>query len=268
MAAMLPSASARWALGLSYRGTAYKGWQSQPAGDTVQDHLERALSTFADEPVSVVCAGRTDAGVHALAQVIHFDTGATRNEYSWVRGVNTQLSPDVALLWAGPVSDSFHARYSATGRHYHYVIFNRPIRPTHLRGRVTWEYRPLDVLRMQVGATQLIGTHDFTSFRAVECQSRSPVRELRALTIERRGEFVHIRAYANAFLQHMVRNIAGVLMTIGAGEREPAWAREVLEARDRRQGGVTAASDGLYLTEIEYPDEYSIPWPSRDVGLW
>jgi tRNA pseudouridine38-40 synthase len=216
----------------------------------------------------VTVAGRTDTGVHAMAQVIHFDTSAVRSEYSWVRGANSNLPQDVALLWAGQVSDGFHARFSATGRHYHYVILNRPLRPTHLRRRVTWDYRLLDVERMQAGAKHLLGTHDFTSFRAIECQAKSPVRELRALTVERHGELVHIRAYANAFLQHMVRNLAGVLTTIGAGEREPDWAREVLAARDRRLGGVTAPPDGLYLTQIEYPQEFQLPRFSRDAGLW
>jgi tRNA pseudouridine38-40 synthase len=258
----------RMAAVLEYDGGEFCGWQRQDDVRSVQQCVEEALSKIADEPIQVTVAGRTDTGVHALAQVIHFDTSAERSEYSWVRGSNTHLPEDAALLWAGRVSDGFHARFAATGRHYHYVILNRPIRSTHLRGRVTWEYRLLDVARMQAGAAHLIGTHDFTSFRAVECQAKSPVRELRALTVERHGELVHIRAYANAFLQHMVRNLAGVLMAIGAGERDPGWAREVLAARDRRLGGVTAAPDGLYLTDIEYPAEFTIPRLARDVGLW
>jgi len=256
---------------VEYDGSAFSGWQRQKgarAERTVQQCVEAALSQVADHPVQVTVAGRTDAGVHALAQVIHFDTSAVRSEYSWVRGSNSNLPDDVALLWAGQTGDDFHARFSATGRHYHYVILNRPIRTTHLRGRVTWEYRLLDAGRMQAAAQYLVGTHDFSSFRAVECQAKSPVREVRALSVERHGELVHIRAYANAFLQHMVRNIAGVLMQIGAGEREPAWAQEVLQARDRRQGGVTAPPDGLYLTEIEYPAPYKIPHLARDTGLW
>ena len=253
---------------VEYDGSNFSGWQRQDHARSVQGAVEEALSKVADEPVQVTVAGRTDAGVHALAQVIHFDTSAARSEYSWVRGANSNLPADVALLWAAPVDDGFHARYSATGRHYHYVILNRPIRPTYLARRVTHEFRLLDVKPMQEAARHLVGEHDFTSFRAAECQAKSPVRELRALEVTRHGELVHVRAHANAFLQHMVRNLAGVLMTIGAGERAPGWAREVLEARDRAAGGVTAAPDGLYLREIEYPDSFMIPRLSRDVGLW
>ena len=253
---------------VEYDGSNFSGWQRQDHARSVQGVVEDALSRVADEPIQVTVAGRTDAGVHGLAQVIHFDTSAARSEYSWVRGANSNLPADVALLWAAPVDDGFHARYSATGRHYHYVILNRPIRPTYLARRVTHEFRLLDVKPMQEAARHLVGEHDFTSFRAAECQAKSPVRELRALEITRHGELVHVRAHANAFLQHMVRNLAGVLMTIGAGEREPGWAREVLEARDRAAGGVTAAPDGLYLREIEYPDSFMIPRLSRDVGLW
>ena len=253
---------------VEYDGSNFSGWQRQEHARSVQGVVEDALSRVADEPIQVTVAGRTDAGVHGLAQVIHFDTSAMRSEYSWVRGANSNLPSDVALLWAAPVDEGFHARYSATGRHYHYVILNRPIRPTYLARRVTHEFRLLDVKPMQEAARYLMGEHDFTSFRAAECQAKSPVRELRALEVARHGELVHVRAHANAFLQHMVRNLAGVLMTIGAGERAPVWAREVLEARDRAAGGVTAAPDGLYLREIEYPDSFKIPRLSRDVGLW
>lgn len=253
---------------IEYDGSSFSGWQRQVHARSVQAVVEEALSRVADEPIQVTVAGRTDAGVHALAQAIHFDTSATRSEYSWVRGANSNLPNDAALLWAGEVDAGFHARYSATGRHYHYVILNRLVRPTYLARRVTHEYRPLDVARMQNGARHLIGEHDFTSFRAAECQAKNPVRALRALEVTRHGELVHLRAYANAFLQHMVRNIAGVLMTIGSGEREPEWAKEVLEARDRRQGGITAAPDGLYLKEIEYPEHFNIPRLLRDAGLW
>lgn len=253
---------------LEYDGSAFRGWQLQAKERTVQGCIEAALSKVADEPIRVTVAGRTDAGVHACAQVIHFDTGARRGEYSWVRGANSSLPPDIALLWAAGVGGSFHARYSATGRRYHYVILNRPIRPTFLSRRVTWVYRLLDVAAMQQAAGHLVGTHDFSSFRSMECQAKSPVRELRSLEITRHGELVHIHAYANAFLQHMVRNIAGVLIAIGAGERNPDWAREVLEARDRAHGGATAPPDGLYLTAVEYPAEFRLPQLSRDIGLW
>ena len=253
---------------LEYDGAGFSGWQRQAHARSVQGVVEEALSAVADEPIQVTVAGRTDAGVHAVAQVLHFDTSAARSDYSWVRGANSNLPPEVALLWAGQVDDGFHARYSATGRHYHYVVLNRPIRPTYLAHRVTHEYRLLDVVSMQEAARYLLGEHDFTSFRAADCQAKSPVRELRALEVARHGELVHIRAHANAFLQHMVRNLAGVLMTIGAGEREPAWAKQVLEARDRAAGGVTADPHGLYLREIEYPEALQIPRLSRDVGLW
>lgn len=251
---------------LEYDGADFCGWQRQTNARSVQQCVEEALSKVADEPIQVTVAGRTDAGVHALAQVIHFDTAATRAEYSWVRGANSHLPDDIALLGAGQVDEGFHARYSATGRHYRYAILNRPIRPTYLRHRVAWDYRSLDIAPMQAAAKYLVGTHDFTSFRAVECQAKSAVRELRALTVERHGEFVHIRAYANAFLQHMVRNIAGVLLSVGAGEREPKWAGEILAARDRTRGGVTASPDGLYLAAIEYPDSAKIPAVSRASG--
>ncbi len=253
---------------LEYDGSRFSGWQRQEQTRTVQAVVEAALSKVADEAIQVTVAGRTDAGVHAAGQVIHFDTSAARSDYSWVRGANSNLPSEIALLWAGPVADGFHARYSATGRHYHYIILNRPIRPTYLAQRVTHEYRLLDEAAMQRASQYLLGEHDFTSFRATECQAKSPVRQLRALDVTRHGELVHIRVYANAFLQHMVRNIAGVLMTVGAGEREPSWAKEVLEARDRRVGGVTAAPDGLYLREIEYPETFKLPRLSRAVGLW
>ena len=253
---------------LEYDGSRFSGWQRQERVRSVQAVVEDALSIVANETIQVIVAGRTDAGVHAAGQVIHFDTSAARSDYSWVRGANSNLPSEVALLWAGPVEDGFHARYSATGRHYHYIILNRPIRPTYLAQRVTHEYRLLDEAAMQEASQYLLGEHDFTSFRATECQAKSPVRELRGLDVTRHGDMVHIHAHANAFLQHMVRNIAGVLMTVGAGERQPSWTQEVLEARERRAGGVTAAPDGLYLREIEYPETFKLPRLSRVVGLW
>lgn len=253
---------------LEYDGAGFSGWQRQPQVRSVQQCVEEALSRVADEPVQVTVAGRTDAGVHAGAQVIHFDTSATRRDHSWVHGTNSQLPDDVALLWAGRVDAGFHARFSATGRHYRYVILNRAVRPTFQARRVTHEYRPLDVERMRAAAGHLVGTHDFSSFRAIQCQAKSPVRELRSLTVERQGEFVVLRVYANAFLQHMVRNIAGVLTAIGSGERETEWARQVLEARDRTQGGVTAPPDGLYLTAVEYPASFGIPAGTDADGSW
>ncbi len=244
---------------LEYDGAAFSGWQRQPHAPSVQAAVEAALSNVADEDIAVTVAGRTDAGVHATAQVIHFDTNVTRSSHGWLRGTNSNLPRGIAMLWAGEVADDFHARFGAIEREYRYVILNRPVRPTYLAGRVTHEYRALDVERMNAGAQHLIGTHDFNAYRAAECQAKSPVRELRRLAVERNGEIVTITATANAFLHHMVRNIAGVLMTIGAGEHEPEWAREILETRDRTQGGITAPPDGLYLTRVSYPERFGMP---------
>ena len=253
---------------VEYDGAGFSGWQWQDSAPSVQQAVETALSRVANEPVRVTVAGRTDAGVHAAAQVIHFDTHARRSHYAWLRGANSNLPDSVALLWVGAVGADFHARFAATGREYCYVIVNRAVRPTYLARRVTHEYRVLDVARMQAAARHLVGTHDFSSFRAMQCQAKSPVRELRDLAVTRRGEFVVIKAAANAFLHHMVRNLAGVLMDIGAGEREPQWAREVLEARDRTVGGITARPDGLYLTAINYPERFGIPKVPLALGLW
>jgi tRNA pseudouridine38-40 synthase len=253
---------------VEYDGSRFNGWQSQERLPTVQQSVERALSHVANEPIRVVVAGRTDTGVHALAQVIHFDTNAHRSNYSWLRGTNSNLPREVALLWVGEVDPTFHARFSATGRHYHYSVLNRTVRPTYLAGRVTHEYSEVDVERMRAAARHLIGAHDFTSFRSIQCEAKSPVRELRSLEVERRGELIVLHAYANAFLHHMVRNLAGVLLTIGAGERDPNWAREVLQARDRRCGGVTAPPDGLYLSAVEYPSQFQIPELSKASALW
>ena len=250
---------------VEYDGSGFSGWQRQTDARSVQQCVEEALSQVADHAVQITVAGRTDAGVHASAQVIHFDTEAQRSSYAWVRGTNSNLPDDVALLWAGEVEDSFHARFSAIGREYRYVILNRTVRPTYLARRVTHEYRPLDADRMRSATRFLIGAHDFSSFRASECQAKSPVRELRALEVIRTGEFITITARANAFLHHMVRNLAGVLMDIGAGEREPEWAREVLEARDRKLGGITASPDGLYLTAVEYPENFRIPRMNAEI---
>lgn len=253
---------------IEYDGSRFSGWQLQDRQQTVQGCVEQALSRVADHPVRVTAAGRTDAGVHALGQVIHFESDAQRSSHAWVRGANSDLPAAVALLWSGIVDPAFHARFTATGRHYRYLILNRAVRPTYLAGRVTHEYRPLDIARMQAAARHLLGTHDFTSFRSIQCEAKSPVRELRALEVSRQGEIVNIQVYANAFLHHMVRNLAGVLMAIGAGEREPAWAGDVLAARDRTQGGVTAAPDGLYLTRVEYPEAFAIPRLSNATGVW
>lgn len=249
----------RMAAILEYDGAAFSGWQRQPHAPSVQAAVEDALSKVADAAVTVTVAGRTDAGVHATAQVIHFDTSAARSPHGWLRGTNSNLPRGIAVLWAREVTDDFHARYGAIEREYRYVILNRPVRPTYLAGRIAHAYRELDIERMNAGAGLLIGTHDFNAYRAAECQAKSPVRELRRLAVERNGETVTITATANAFLHHMVRNIAGVLMTIGAREREPGWAREILESRDRTQGGITAPPDGLYLARVTYPERFGLP---------
>lgn len=253
---------------VEYDGSGFSGWQWQDDAPSVQQAVEKALSQVANTPIRVTTAGRTDAGVHASAQVIHFDTHAIRSDHAWLRGANSNLPDSVALLWAGEVDPEFHARFAATGREYCYVILNRSVRPTYLAQRVTHEYRPLDVERMQAAAQYLPGTHDFSSFRAIQCQAKSPIRTLRELDVSRQGEFIVIKASANAFLHHMVRNLAGVLMDIGAGEQEPEWANEVLNARDRTLGGVTASPDGLYLTAVEYPAHFNIPRIPVTLGLW
>ncbi len=253
---------------VEYDGANFSGWQWQDDAPSVQQAVEKALSQVADVPVRVVTAGRTDAGVHASAQVIHFDTAAQRSAHAWLRGANSNLPDSVALLWASEVDPEFHARFAATGREYQYVILNRSVRPTYLARRVTHEYRSLDVERMQAAAQHLPGTHDFSSFRAMQCQAKSPVRTLRELNVTRHGEFIVIKAAANAFLHHMVRNLAGVLMDIGAGEKEPEWARDVLDARDRTVGGITAPPDGLYLTAVDYPAHFNIPRIPVALGLW
>jgi tRNA pseudouridine38-40 synthase len=258
----------RVAAGIEYDGSRFSGWQIQCGERTVQHSVQQALSAVADEAVVVTTAGRTDAGVHACGQVIHFDTTRRRPEKAWVRGATSNLPDDVAVRWAIPVPDDFHARFSALERRYRYFILNRQIRPTYLSGRVTWEYRGLDIEPMRAAAALLIGTHDFSAFRANACQAKSPVRTLRRLEVSRRGDILCIEAAANAFLHHMVRNIAGVLMAIGAGERPVEWAADVLETRQRALGGITAAPHGLYLAEVTYPEAFGIPRPQGGCGFW
>ena len=258
----------RIALGLEYDGGDYCGWQRQanePAVQTVQQCVERALSAVADHPLTVQCAGRTDSGVHALGQVVHFDTDVIRSMRSWVFGANSNLPRDITVNWAQEVAQDFHARFSAQRRCYRYVVFNRPLRPA-LSGRhMTWEYRPLELEPMRMAAAYLLGEHDFSSFRAYACQARSPLRTIYRLDISQSGRCFTMDIEANAFLHHMVRNIAGVLLTIGAGEREPAWMKEVLEFRDRQLGGVMAPANGLYLYNVSYPEKYAIPQTATTV---
>ncbi|WP_250658360.1 tRNA pseudouridine(38-40) synthase TruA [Alkalimarinus coralli] len=258
--------SGRVALVLEYNGSRYHGWQSQKSGHpTVQQHLEAALSKVANSPVDVICAGRTDAGVHASHQVIHFDTIATRSFRSWIMGANANLPGDISVHWVGNVPDSFHARFSALNRRYRYVIYNSPIRPALFNETVTWNYRPLDEGRMATAAKSLVGEHDFSSYRAAGCQAKSPVRTIEFLNVQRFGDFVILDIQANAFLHHMVRNISGVLMAIGCGKHHEGWAEEVLHEKDRAAGGVTAPPYGLYFVGVGYDGGHipsSEPGPS------
>ena len=254
----------KFAAGIEYCGTRFSGWQRQKHASGVQQHVENALSFVANEKIQVHCAGRTDSGVHALHQVIHFETEAQREIHSWVLGANANLDKDITVLWASQVADGFHARYSACGRQYRYLILNRSTRPGINNGFTVWEYRDLNVELMSSAAGFLIGEHDFTSFRSRGCQAKSPIREVRELTVCRKGEYIVIDIHANAFLMHMVRNIAGVLMSVGMGKREPGWVQTVLSARDREKGGVTAPPQGLYLMEIDYPEKFGIPRRSTD----
>ena len=250
----------RIALGVEYDGSHYHGWQTQQPGvRTVQEEVEKALSRVADHTVAVSCAGRTDKGVHATGQVVHFDSDAARAMHSWVMGANTNLPRDIAIRWAAPMRDDFHARYKAFFRRYRYVIYNSPVRPALYGAQLTWHYRELDIAAMQQAAAFLLGTHDFSAFRGVQCQAKTPVKTLEKLDVRRRGPLIVIEAKADAFLMHMVRNFAGVLMAVGEGNARPEWAREVLESRDRKAGGVTAPPGGLYLVEIGYPAEFQVP---------
>jgi tRNA pseudouridine38-40 synthase len=248
----------RIALGIEYDGSAFSGWQWQRGPRSIQACVESAVAQVADHPASVICAGRTDAGVHALEMVAHFDTSAERSERSWIMGCNTALPSEVRVLWAKPVDSRFHARYSAIARFYRYVILNRPVKSALHRGRVTWVYYPLDESCMAEAALHLLGEHDFSAFRAQGCQSNSPRRNMYFIDVYRRDEQVVMDICANAFVHHMVRNIAGVLIAIGAGKQVPAWAKAVLESRDRRQGGVTAPPDGLYFGGAAYPAEFGM----------
>lgn len=250
----------RIALGIEYDGTRYHGWQAQgPGVDSVQYRVDRAVSGVAAQPVTVVCAGRTDAGVHATGQVVHFDTTAERDMRAWVLGVNSGLPADVVVRWAVRVADDFHARHSALARRYRYVILNEPTRPAIFGSHVSWNFRPLDVARMQAAANHLIGEHDFSSFRAAGCQSKTPIRYLSELQIRRLGNLVVIEVRANAFLHHMVRNIAGVLMDVGTGKQPVDWVTQLLQARNRCLAAATAPPYGLYLVQVEYPGRFAIP---------
>jgi len=249
----------RVALGVSYDGHSYDGWQSQPSGCTVQDQLEKALGQLADQRVSTLCAGRTDAGVHGLMQVVHFDTTAERTPYAWVRGTNSFLPRDIAVQWAQIVPESFHCRASATSRRYAYLLLESPVRPSVDAHRVGWVFQPLDLERMQEAAGHLLGEHDFTSFRASACQALSPVKNMLRIEISRRGAYWRFEFEASAFLHHMIRNLMGCLIVIGQGKQPPAWMAEVLAARSRDAAAPTFAPDGLYFLGPRYDAHWGLP---------
>lgn len=257
----------RIALGIEYDGNPYHGWQKQRGLLTVQETLEKAIQEVAQHPIDVVAAGRTDTGVHAVGQVCHFETTVDRNTHSWIYGSNAFLPKAICVRWAKNVPEDFHARFSAKSRTYRYIICDEPVRPALFRGHVTWIYRALNHESMAEGAAYLMGTHDFTSFRSSNCQSLTPVRCVQAISVSRHQRYIQIEITANAFLHHMVRNIAGVLIAVGSGKRDPEWVLEVLNAKDRRLGAETAPPYGLYFVRAEYPEIYQIPEHFKAVGL-
>lgn len=246
---------ARIALGISYDGSHWQGWQTQPHGQSVQDQLEQALETFVGHPVATICAGRTDAGVHATSQVVHIDVDVERRESAWVRGLNSHLPDSVAVHWAREVPETFHARFSALARTYQYIIFNAGVRHPLWCHRAGWCFRPLDDILMNRAAQLLLGKHDFSSFRSSQCQAATPVRHMQAIRVTRHAEFVIIELTANAFLHHMVRNIVGELVLLGQGKTDLAHFEAVLSARDRTLAAPTFAASGLYLTDVQYPPD-------------
>ncbi|MBK7421641.1 MAG: tRNA pseudouridine(38-40) synthase TruA [Propionivibrio sp.] len=249
----------RIALGVEYDGSAFHGWQKQPRGNTVQDALQAALSKIAGLPVAVVCAGRTDAGVHATAQVVHFDTRVERPLSAWVRGTNTYLPAAVAVRWAHPVTDDFHARFSAYARCYRYLLINRQQRTGVWHGRAGWYHHPLDVEIMQQAAAMLLGEHDFSAFRAADCQARTPVRTIRTADVQRSGEMIVFDFEAGAYLHHMVRNLVGSLVYVGQGKHPPEWIGHLLTLRDRRLAAPTFPAAGLYLVAVRYQPLWGLP---------
>lgn len=249
----------RIALGVEYAGQNYYGWQRQQEVPSVQERLEKALSSLAAEPITVTCAGRTDAGVHATGQVVHFDTQAVRDERAWTLGTNAKLPNDIAVRWQAGVSDHFNARFSATARRYRYIIYNSPLRAGILNGGVTHIFYPLDADRMHRAAQALVGEQDFTSFRASHCQAKTPFRNVHFVNVERLGDYVVVDIQANAFVHHMVRNIVGSLLLIGKGEQPEAWLAELLQLRNRDLAAATAKPHGLYLVKVHYPEHCGIP---------
>ncbi|MBI4988068.1 MAG: tRNA pseudouridine(38-40) synthase TruA [Rhodocyclales bacterium] len=256
----------RIALGLEYDGAPFSGWQTQPQGNTVQDALERALAEIADAPVRVICAGRTDAGVHAAAQTVHFDTPAARPENAWVRGVNAHLPDSIAVRWSRVVPDDFHARFSARSRSYRYVLYNHAVRPALLHGKVGWFHLQLDIEAMRAGAALLAGEQDFSAFRAAECQAKSPVKTLHQADVRREGDYVIFDFRATAFLHHMVRNMVGALVYVGKAAQPPQWIAELIACRDRSHAAPTFSPNGLYLSGVEYEARWQLPTNGRIIA--
>ncbi len=257
----------RIALGLEYDGRGFTGWQSQADGRGVQDALERALAAIAGAAVRTVAAGRTDAGVHATSQIVHFDTDAARPDTAWVRGVNSHLPAAVAVLWARPVGDDFHARFAAVQRHYTYVLVNRPVRPALNAGRVGWYHRPLDADRMNAALAPVVGTHDFSAFRAAECQAKSPVKTLACASVCADGEILRFDFSADAFLHHMIRNLVGALVFVGSGREPAAWIGELLAGRDRSRAAPTFMPDGLHFCGADYDARFGLPPTRRPITV-
>jgi tRNA pseudouridine38-40 synthase len=262
------SANKRITACIEYCGVNYSGWQYQANAASVQDQVEKAIARVANEKIRVIAAGRTDTGVHGIGQIIHFDTHSIRHQHAWKRGVNTHLPNDISLLWTHPVDELFHARFSALGRSYRYVILNRDVSPSYLHGRVTWHYMPLAVELMQEAATALIGQHDFSAFRAAGCQSKNPVKEIRQVEINQSGPWIWIDISADGFLHHMVRNIVGALFRIGEKQEPVEWLGEVLAESDRKHAGTTAAADGLYFVGVEYDLRFNLPPSPPACRFW
>jgi len=259
----------KFAACVEYDGTQFSGWQTQKHDvRTVQEEVEAALTKVADEPISIITAGRTDTGVHATHQVIHFESTASRTLFAWCRGANRFMSHDVRLLWVSSVDDEFHARFSALTRSYRFIIHNSPIQSALFRSHTTHEFRPLDTDKMRDAGHALLGEHDFSSFRAAGCQAHSPIRTLHHFALGADKEWVWFDVRANAFLQHMVRNIAGSLIEVGCGKRNVHWIKELLAVKDRTQAGVTAPPHGLYLTGVTYPAEFVLPSSERSIAYW
>jgi tRNA pseudouridine38-40 synthase len=265
---VFPEGMQRLAMGIEYNGELFRGFQSQTSGvPTVQQALEEALSSICDEKITLVCAGRTDMGVHATNQVIHFDTLAERPDRAWLRGANTQLTTGISIHWVKKVTPFFHSRFSAQARTYRYIIFNNPTPSALMDGLVTWDRRRLNLSAMQIGSQFLLGEHDFSAFRGADCQAKNPVRRIDKIEICRMGQFIVIEVMATAFLYHMVRNIVGVLTAVAAGDKPIEWVQEVLSSKDRRNGGVTAPAAGLYLVQVDYDADFDLPAQSKGPSI-